>query len=136
MTFNRMYLRLRRIQETTGKSYGHLMNLAITILIPGSGAQFGGHFRTTCFSPFGPRRKILRIFGRLLAQNCGAHLSGWVRLRAKAMTWAFFAPELEKWVSGRVLENRHKIKFSESSLPIVGIVGVPQTKVFMLSRVS
>ena len=112
------------------------MNLAITISIPGSHAQFWGHFRTTLFSPFGPRRKILRKFWRLLAQNFGAHLSGRVRLRAKAMTWDFFAPELEKWVSGWGSENRHKIKFSESSLPIVGIVGVPQTKICMLSRVS
>ena len=96
MTFNRMYLSLRRLQETIGKSYGHLMNLAITISIPGSDAQFWGHLWTTFFSPCGPRWKILRNFWRLLAQNFGAHLSGWVRLRAKAMTWAFFAPELEK----------------------------------------
>ena len=101
MTFNRMYLSLRRLQETIGKSYGHLMNLAITISIPGSDVQFWGNVRTTLFSPFGPRRKILRNFWRLLAQNFGAHLSGWVRLRAKAMTWTLFAPELEKWVYGR-----------------------------------
>ena len=101
MTFNRMYLSLRRLQETIGKSYGHLMNLAITISIPGSDTQFLGRFRTMFFSPFGPRRKILRNFWRLLAQNFGAHLSGWVRLRVKAMTRTSFAPELEKWVSCR-----------------------------------
>ena len=63
--------------------------------------QFWGHFRTTFFSRSGTRWKILRNFWRFLARNFDAHLSGWVGLGVKAMTWAFFAAELEKRVSGR-----------------------------------
>ena len=71
----------------------------IQVLIPGSYIPFWGHFRGTLFSPIGLRRKISRNFWRPLAHNFVAHLSGCVRLKDGTMAWAFFAPELGKWVS-------------------------------------
>ena len=98
--------------------------------------RFWGHFRTTFFSRSGTRWKILRNFWRFLARNFDAHLSGWVGLGVKAMTWAFCAAELEKRVSGWGSKKRRKIKFSEWCWPIVEIVGAPPIKIFNLSRTS
>ena len=53
-----------------------------------------GEFWGTLFSPIGHGRTISRNFWHTLAQNFVAHLSGWVRLWARAMAWAFLASEL------------------------------------------
>ena len=47
--------------------------------------------------------KILRNLGWFLARNFGAHLSGWVGLRVKAMAWAFLAPDA---IPSNLLQNK------------------------------
>ena len=65
----------------------------------------------------GLRWKISRKFCYFLAHNFAALLSGWVRLRDRAMAWVFFVPELGKGVSsweGRKSAGKVKqIKLSE-----------------------
>ena len=105
-----------------------------------AGRVLGVHFGTTFWSRFGLRCEIPKNFWYFLAQNFVAHLSGWVRLKHGAMAWAFFAPELEKWVSswdGReIVLKKSKNKSSQMKFSIVEIVPTSDDDVFRLSPVS